>query len=90
MSFVVPSERIHWHAGTGDSLSTRVRRFNLALIELARRIPISIVDVDDVVARAGAARVKLDTVHYNAAGYRAIAESVARVLADHGLFGQAS
>jgi hypothetical protein len=86
MSFVVPAERIHSHVGTIDSLSTRIRRFNLALIELARQIPISIIDVDDVVARAGASRVKLDTVHYNAAGYRAIAETVADVLADHGLF----
>ena len=86
MSFVVPPERIHWHIGTSDSLSTRIRRFNLALIELARRTPISIIDVDDVVARVGASHVKLDTVHYNAAGYRAIAESVARVLAEHGLF----
>jgi hypothetical protein len=85
MSFVVPSERIHGHIGTTDSLSTRIRRFNLALIELARQSPISLVDVDDVVARAGATRVKLDTVHYNAAGYRAIAESVARVLAEYGL-----
>jgi hypothetical protein len=86
MSFVVPSERIHVHTGTTDSLSTRIRRFNLALIELGRRTPISIVDVDDVVARAGATRLKLDTVHYNPEGYRAIADSVARVLAEHGLF----
>jgi lysophospholipase L1-like esterase len=90
MSFVVPAERIHWHAGTTDSLSTRIRRFNLALIEIARRVPISIIDVDDIVARMGAARVKLDTVHCNAAGHRAVAESVARVLAEHGLLRQAS
>jgi hypothetical protein len=85
MSFVVPSERVHRHLGADDSVSTRIRRFNLALLELASRAPISVVDVDDVIARMGAARVKLDTLRYRAAGYRAIAEAVVRVLADYGL-----
>lgn len=84
MSPIVPWERVHNHQGLGESLSDRIRRFNLALVELSRATGISIVDVDAVLAREGAARLKVDAVQLNAAGCRIVAEEVVRILADLG------
>lgn len=86
VSSVVPGDSIHCHEGMGDVLSTRIRRFNLALVELSQRIGISIIDVDAIVARAGADRVKLDALHLTADGCRLVAEEVVRVLDDVGCF----
>ena len=84
MSPIVPWERIHNHRGLGEGLAERIRRFNLALIGLSRRTGISIVDVDALLARAGALRLKRDAVHLTAGGCRLVAEEVVRILADRG------
>lgn len=86
LSAVVPGESIHCHAGLAEALSTRIRRFNLALAELSQRSGISIVDVDTVVARGGADRLKLDAMHLTAEGCRLVAQEVVRVLEDLGCF----
>jgi hypothetical protein len=86
LSAVMPGERLHIHAGLEDVLSTRIRRFNLALIELSQRTGISVIDVDGVLARAGADRLMYDAMHLNAEGCRLVAEEVVRVLDDLGLF----
>jgi hypothetical protein len=86
MSPIVPGEHVHCYRGLEFSISTRIRRFNLALVELSERNGISIVDVDGIVARAGADRVKLDFIHYTPEGYRLIAEEVVRILDDLGIF----
>jgi hypothetical protein len=88
VSSVVPGETIHCHQGMEDSLSTRIRRFNLALAELSQRTGISIIDVDRIVACQGAQSFKLDTTHLTAAGCRAVAEEVLRVLGDYGCLGE--
>lgn len=85
VSALVPGESIHCYAGMEDLYSTRIRRFNLALVELSQQTGISIVDVDRVVATHGARALKFDTTHLNPAGCRAVAEEVLRVLLDHGL-----
>ncbi|MFI4933635.1 MAG: SGNH/GDSL hydrolase family protein [Caulobacterales bacterium] len=82
VSSVVPGEQIHAHDGMGDILSTRIRRFNLGLIELSQQTGVSIVDVDMIVARAGADRLKYDALHLTGEGCRAVAEEVVRVLDD--------
>jgi hypothetical protein len=84
LSSVIPGDWVHCHEGLGDIFSTRIRRFNLGLIELSKRAGISIIDVDGVVARAGADRAKLDAVHLTAEGCRLVAEEVVRVLEDLG------
>ena len=61
-----------------------MRRFNLGLAELSQQTGISVIDVDRIVARAGADRLKLDTVHLTAEGCRLVAEEVVRVLDDLG------
>lgn len=86
VSSVVPGERVHCHAGLDEILSTRVRRFNLALADLSHATGVSVIDVDAIVARAGADRIKLDTVHLTAEGSRLVAEDVVRVLEEYGLF----
>ncbi len=84
MSSFVPGERIHCHAGLDGLFSTRVKRFNLALVELSRQMGISVIDVDRVLAEAGCARMMYDSVHLNENGCRAVAGEVVRVLQELG------
>ena len=79
---VMPGDTVHCYAGVGETYSTRARRFNLALAELSARTGISIVDVDRVLARAGADLMTIDPIHFTVAGCRAVAEEVVRILAD--------
>ena len=87
LSPIVPWERVHSHRGLPESLSDRIRRFNLALVALSRETGVSIVDVDALLAREGAARLKVDAVQLNAAGCALVAEEVVRILADLGCLG---
>jgi hypothetical protein len=84
VSAVSAGETIHTHLGAEELLSTRIRRFNLGLIELSQRTGVSIIDVDRIVAAGGAARMKYDTLHLSPEGCRAVAAEVARVLDDLG------
>ena len=86
VSAVVPGEQIHSYLGMEDSFSARIRQFNLGLIELSQKTGISVIDVDAILARAGADRLKLDAVHLSAEGCRLVAGEVIRVLEDLGLF----
>lgn len=90
VSAVVPGESVHCHEGLDEILSTRSRRFNVALAELSQRTGISVIDVDAIVARAGADRVKIDALHLTADGCRLVAEEVVRVLDDLGCFSMAA
>ena len=86
MSSVVPGDTVHCHLGLGDTLATRIRRFNLGVAELSQRTGISVIDVDAVVARMGAAEAKLDALHLSAGVCKAVAEETVRVLDDLGFF----
>ena len=86
VSAVVPGDSVHCYEGLGETFANRVRRFNLGLVELSQRTGISIVDVDTLLARAGADRLKLDTIHLNAEGCRLVAEEAVRILDDLGCF----
>ena len=82
----LPGEHLHVHAGMEDILSTRLRRFNLGLVELSQATGISVIDVDAALSRAGADRLRYDPMHLNAEGCRLVTEEVADVLEDLGLF----
>jgi hypothetical protein len=82
---LVPGEAVHCFQGLGETYSTRIRRFNLALTELSEQTGISIIDVDSVIARAGGDRLKLDAIHLLPEGHRLVAEEVVRVLDDLGV-----
>ncbi len=86
MSPIAPGPITHCFLGFEDGIAARVRRFNLMLIELSQQTGASIVDVESVVAKAGADRVKLDVNHLTGDGNRLVAEEVVRVLEDYGLF----
>jgi len=85
MSAIVPGEAIHCYQGVDESYSTRIRRFNLGLIELSEKTGISIIDVDSLVARKGADILKIDTVHLTPEGFRFVTEEVVRVLGELGV-----
>jgi hypothetical protein len=88
VSSIVPGETAHCLQGLGEIYSTRCRRFNLGLAELSEETGISIIDVDSIVARAGADKLKLDAMHLTADGHRLVAEEVVRVLGDLGVMPQ--
>ena len=85
MSPIIPGETIHCHQGLGEAYSTRIRRFNLGLIELSEKTGVSLIDIDSLLARKGVDTLKLDTIHLTAPGYRFVAEEVVRVLEDAGV-----
>jgi hypothetical protein len=86
LSPIIARETIHCYLGMGETLSTRIRRFNLGLAELSEEVGISIVDVDTIVARHGADALKIDAMHLTPEGYELVAREVVRVLDDLGLF----
>jgi hypothetical protein len=86
VSSVVPGDRAHCLLGHGETLATRIRRFNVALADLSAATGVSIVDVDAIVARGGADLLKLDAFHLTAEGCRYVAEEVVRVLDELGAF----
>jgi hypothetical protein len=55
------------------------------LTDLSRETGISIIDVDTIIARSGADRLKVDAMHLTPEGYRLVAEEVVRVLGDLGV-----
>lgn len=86
VSSVVPHETISCYLGLGETWSARARAFNLELLRLSAETGVAIIDVDTIVARAGADRVKVDGIHLNADGYRLVAEHVVDVLDELGVF----
>ena len=86
LSSVIPSEALHCYQGFGETFSTRIRKFNLGLIELSEKTGVSILDVDSLLARRGTDLLKLDPIHLTSEGYRLIAEEAVRILEDFGLF----
>jgi len=85
LSPIIPGDQIHCYAGVGETFSTRIRKFNLALAGLSEDTGISIIDVDTIVARHGADALKLDAVHLKPQGYSLVAKEVVRVLDDLGV-----
>jgi hypothetical protein len=85
VSAIVPGDTVHCLLGLGEIFSTRCRRFNVGLADLSQETGISIIDVDAIVGRAGADKLKLDAMHLTWEGYRLVAEEVVRVLGDLGV-----
>jgi lysophospholipase L1-like esterase len=85
LSPIVPGQIVHCLQGLGDTFATRIRRFNLALADLSERTGVSIIDVDEILARAGADRLKVDAMHLKPEAYQLIAQEVVRVLEDLGV-----
>lgn len=86
LSPLTPGERTHCWLGAEDSIGLRVQRLNLGLADLSARLGFSIVDVDRIVACAGADRLKVDLIHLTAEGWQLVAEEVVRILDERGCF----
>ena len=86
LSPIVPGESIHCYKGMGETLSGRIRQFNLGLTGLSETTGISVIDVDSLLARHGADEFKLDAMHLTPKGYELVAREVARVLDDLGVW----
>jgi hypothetical protein len=85
LSPAVPEEKIHCWLGAEESVSLRVRRFNVALSDLSARLGFSVVDVERIAAAAGTDRIKVDLPHLKAEGWRLVAEEVVRILEERGV-----
>jgi GDSL-like Lipase/Acylhydrolase family len=85
LSPIVPGDIVYCFQGLDETFATRVRRFNLALADLSQKMGISVIDVDEILARAGADYLKIDAMHLTPEAYRLIAEEVVRVLENLGL-----
>jgi hypothetical protein len=80
LSTVAPGDVLANYRGLAPTLTTRIKQFNLALIDLSAETGVFIVDVDRLSARYGADALKLDAVRLNAKGSRLVAEEVLRIL----------
>jgi hypothetical protein len=89
MSATMPWERVRCYRGLGETLSERIRRFNLALMSLSRSTGIAIVDVDAILAGAGVTGLKIDPVTLSAEGCRIVTEEVVAILDEIGALRQA-
>ncbi len=85
VSSAIPGETVHCLLGLGETFATRMRRFNLGLAELSEKTGVSIIDVDNLMARHGVDRMQVNGLHLTAAGYELVAGQVAAVLEDLGL-----
>lgn len=80
-----PRGLIHNYQFVKDPLMVRRREFNLALVELSRRLDFSIVDVDRVLQREGV-RNQQDWAHHHPAQYPAMGEELFRILQELEVF----
>ena len=80
VSSVIPGDQTHNYQSLPEALATRIRRFNLGLVEVSECTGVSIIDVDHILAREGTNATKFSTLHFSAAGCKAIAVEFARVM----------
>ena len=85
LSESIPGDRSYSLGSLAETLPMRIKRFNLAAMELTRRPGVYIVDVNRIVAEHGAKVLKLDAVRVNSIGSRLLAEEVLRIFAETGL-----
>jgi hypothetical protein len=84
-SALYPGEYIHNYKNISDTITERIKRYNLSVIELSIAEGISIIDVERIVAQAGD-RFLVDCLRYTNEAYAAIGTEFLRVLDDIGFF----
>lgn len=82
---VEPNTLTHNYQFVKNSLSMRCREFNLALVELSRKLDFSILDVDRILKRAGT-RCQMDVGHFPPEIYQPIAQEAFRMMRDLDIF----
>jgi hypothetical protein len=82
----VADERLHSYRGVTASLSERIKRFNLGLLEVSRALDVSILDIERVLAEAGAKAHTDRLLRLDPAGCRLVAQELLRILEERGAF----
>jgi hypothetical protein len=82
---VEPEDKTHNYQFIKKSDMIRHREFNLALVDLSRKLDFSIVDVDRILKRYGIKR-QLDIRHFPQEYYKPIATEVVRIMRQVGIF----
>lgn len=83
---VEPGSRTHNYRFVQNAGEIRRRQFNLALVDLARRLDFCIVDVDRALKQAGLRDTQVDFAHYPDEVYPYIGREVFRILRDLEVF----
>ena len=83
---VEPGSQVHNYQLIQNSQEMRRREFNLALVDLSRKLDFAIVDVDRTLKKAGLADTQLDFAHYPLGMYPLIAQETFRILQDLEVF----
>lgn len=82
---IEPGSSTHNYQLVKHSMAKRAREFNLALVELSRKLDLSIVDVDRALKRAGVSG-QVDYAHFPPELYPAVAREAFRVMKDLEVF----
>jgi hypothetical protein len=80
-----PDDLTHNYYGLEDTLALRVRKLNLAIMQLSASEGISIIDVERLVAELGGEHV-LKALLYSDEAHRAVSQEFLRVVEDIGFF----
>lgn len=78
-------EALHSYHGVTESLTERIKRLNLGLIDLSRALDVSILDVERLLAGAGARALTDSLLRIDAVGCRLVAQELVRILEERGL-----
>jgi hypothetical protein len=84
-SFDPADSRFAYRGLADDSLSLRVHRFNLGLLEVSGREGVSIVDADRILGEMGAGRHVLAPFRYSIEGWQAVGRECLRILDELGV-----
>lgn len=85
-SSVVPGDEVHCYQGLSTTLAERVGALNLEAIRLSSEEGVAIIDVDRILAEAGAGANVVAPLRYSAAAQTAIAAETQRVISELGFF----
>jgi hypothetical protein len=81
-----PVDLTSTYTQTGETISLKVHRYNLALLELSSRHGIAIIDVDRILAEIGAGEHVLEPLVYDGEVSTLITDELIRIITDLGLF----
>jgi len=83
---VEPGDRTHSFQFVKNCYSMRRREFDLALVELSRKLDFSIVDIDRILKRVGIRKTQVDSNHYPREAHLPIAKEAFRIMRELKVF----
>lgn len=86
MPCIDPGSQIHNYQFVKDPQNMRRIEFNLALVELSRKLDFPIVDVDRIIKRTGISEAQVDFGHFPPEAYGPVSKEVFGILQDLKVF----